>query len=163
MHRVLDVLNCQYVIEIKRCVQVSSSASAMLDPSSSPALLVQPSLSKAPFERPQEAECNEESSQPTLRNNKHVFSSLALQLWLLVACQDRSGLRDKPGKPADWYHSCYCLSGLSVAQEMSGIVLGGQQNGLPRTDPRLNVLPERLLSARRYFSDAAHSAQKAPS
>ena len=26
------------------------------------------------------------------------------------------GLRDKPGKPRDFYHSCYALSGLSISQ-----------------------------------------------
>lgn len=28
------------------------------------------------------------------------------------------GLRDKPGKRRDYYHTCYCLSGLSIAQHM---------------------------------------------
>ena len=32
-------------------------------------------------------------------------------------CQDlRGGLIDKPGKGRDYYHTCYALSGLSVAQ-----------------------------------------------
>ena len=34
------------------------------------------------------------------------------------------GLRDKPGKSADFYHTCYCLSGLSSAQHASNTVLG---------------------------------------
>ncbi|PHJ22770.1 prenyltransferase and squalene oxidase repeat-containing protein [Cystoisospora suis] len=40
-----------------------------------------------------------------------------LQYYILGCCQDpRGGLRDKPGKRADLYHTCYALSGLSVAQ-----------------------------------------------
>ena len=37
----------------------------------------------------------------------------------IVCCQDtRGGLVDKPGKSRDYYHTCYTLSGLSVAQHM---------------------------------------------
>ncbi|KAG6016902.1 hypothetical protein E4U43_002779 [Claviceps pusilla] len=39
--------------------------------------------------------------------------------YILCCCQDlsqRGGLRDKPGKYSDAYHSCYVLSGLSSAQ-----------------------------------------------
>ena len=40
-----------------------------------------------------------------------------LQQYLLICCQDpRGGLVDKPGKSRDFYHTCYALSGLSVAQ-----------------------------------------------
>ena len=45
------------------------------------------------------------------------FNARALQGWILGCCQsEKGGLRDKPGKSADFYHTCYCLSGLSVAQ-----------------------------------------------
>jgi protein farnesyltransferase subunit beta len=41
----------------------------------------------------------------------------ALQGFVLVSSQQRTGgLRDKPGKPADAYHTLYNLSGLSSAQ-----------------------------------------------
>lgn len=50
-----------------------------------------------------------------------LFNTRALQLWILRGCQQlKGGLRDKPGKSADYYHTCYCLSGLSAAQHMSG-------------------------------------------
>ncbi|RUS24247.1 terpenoid cyclases/protein prenyltransferase alpha-alpha toroid, partial [Jimgerdemannia flammicorona] len=40
-----------------------------------------------------------------------------LMEYVLVACQDEyGGLRDKPGKTPDFYHTCYGLSGLSTAQ-----------------------------------------------
>jgi prenyltransferase beta subunit len=32
----------------------------------------------------------------------------------------RGGLVDKPGKSRDFYHTCYTLSGLSVAQNFHG-------------------------------------------
>lgn len=46
-----------------------------------------------------------------------MFNSKALQEYILFAGQGPSGgLRDKPSKPADAYHTLYCLSGLSSAQ-----------------------------------------------
>ena len=48
-----------------------------------------------------------------------LFNTRALQEYLLMCCQDlRGGLIDKPGKSRDYYHTCYALSGLSVAQYM---------------------------------------------
>eukprot|EP00850_Spirogloea_muscicola_P018995 SM000180S03520 [mRNA] locus=s180:177271:181874:- [translate_table: standard] len=45
------------------------------------------------------------------------FNSRALQAYLLLCSQViDGGLRDKPGKARDYYHTCYCLSGLSAAQ-----------------------------------------------
>ena len=37
----------------------------------------------------------------------------------MVCCQCKTGgLRDKPGKGRDYYHTCYCISGASVAATM---------------------------------------------
>jgi protein farnesyltransferase subunit beta len=46
------------------------------------------------------------------------FNQLALQRFVLHCSQnvDHGGLKDKPGKMRDFYHSCYSLSGLAVAQ-----------------------------------------------
>jgi protein farnesyltransferase subunit beta len=46
------------------------------------------------------------------------FNQKALQRYILHCGQsfDNGGMRDKPGKPRDFYHCCYSLSGLSVAQ-----------------------------------------------
>lgn len=82
-----------------------------------------------------------------------VFSALGLQMWLLLACQEPSGLRDKPGKSPDFYHTCYCLSGLAVAQQCSGRVLGEAGNSLRVTDVGVNVLPEKLAFARTRFAE----------
>ncbi|KAG2210924.1 hypothetical protein INT47_000081 [Mucor saturninus] len=55
-----------------------------------------------------------------LRDNEdldYLFDREALQEYILLCCQSNyGGLLDKPGKGADYYHTCYCLSGLSVAQ-----------------------------------------------
>ena len=44
----------------------------------------------------------------------------------------RGGLVDKPGKTRDFYHTCYALSGLSVAQHPPAgadpILVGGEVN-----------------------------------
>eukprot|EP00750_Incisomonas_marina_P025158 INCI5335.1.p1 GENE.INCI5335.1~~INCI5335.1.p1 ORF type:complete len:344 (-),score=44.71 INCI5335.1:68-1099(-) len=58
--------------------------------------------------------------------------SVALQRYLLKCCQvQNGGLRDKPGMFRDYYHTCYCLSGLSVVQHF----LSGQtQNPQPPSD-----------------------------
>ncbi|KXZ51883.1 hypothetical protein GPECTOR_11g318 [Gonium pectorale] len=79
----------------------------------------------------------------------------ALQLWILKCCQaSKGGLRDKPGKPVDFYHTAYCLSGLAAAQHAPGAgVLGSRPaNQLARPDPACNVVDEKLAAARVAFA-----------
>lgn len=46
-----------------------------------------------------------------------LFDRVALQEYILLIAQSpKGGLRDKPGKNADAYHTCYNLSGLSLCQ-----------------------------------------------
>jgi protein farnesyltransferase subunit beta len=46
-----------------------------------------------------------------------LFDKPMLQRYILLCAQDvNGGLRDKPSKPRDFYHTCYNLSGLSLAQ-----------------------------------------------
>ncbi|KAK9371351.1 terpenoid cyclases/protein prenyltransferase alpha-alpha toroid [Lipomyces kononenkoae] len=46
-----------------------------------------------------------------------LWSKADLQKFILCCCQSpKGGLRDKPGKSSDFYHSCYVLSGLSEVQ-----------------------------------------------
>ncbi|CAG8457019.1 1652_t:CDS:2 [Paraglomus brasilianum] len=46
-----------------------------------------------------------------------LFNREALQEYILIAAQSqKGGLVDKPPKGPDFYHTCYCLSGLSTAQ-----------------------------------------------
>lgn len=86
-------------------------------------------------------------------NETDVCDFDALQLWILLCCQikGRGGLRDKPGKSADFYHTCYCLSGLSAAQHAGGNIIGGRRNLLLPTHPVCNVVIEKLDTARKYF------------
>ncbi len=81
-------------------------------------------------------------------------------------------MRDKPGKPPDYYHTCYCLSGLSSAQhcgEVGGasvvractqfewvsvimqVVVGPAENNLRPADPLVNVVVDKLAAAREFY------------
>lgn len=75
-----------------------------------------------------------------------------LQRYLLVASRESAGFRDKPGKPADYYHTCYALSGLAVAQhEHPGSLLGDV--ALPSVDVRFNACPGKVHKMRQYFGE----------
>jgi protein farnesyltransferase subunit beta len=53
----------------------------------------------------------------TVMSGPAAFNHEALQKYILHCAQaNEGGMRDKPGKHRDFYHSCYSLSGLSVAQ-----------------------------------------------
>lgn len=48
-----------------------------------------------------------------------LYNRVGLQEYVLIAAQGpHGGLRDKPGKGTDAYHSCYNLSGLASAQHV---------------------------------------------
>lgn len=90
-----------------------------------------------------------------------LFDQLALQEYLLCACQaPGGGLVDKPGKPRDTYHTCYTLSGLSIAQhnpfyyprEAGKLVLGLVENELLPCHPVYNVGPLHVQNALLHFS-----------
>ncbi|XKL67204.1 hypothetical protein PGB90_010624 [Kerria lacca] len=52
--------------------------------------------------------------------DEHLFNQRALQEYILICCQHPAGgLLDKPQKTRDIYHTCYTLSGLSIAQHLS--------------------------------------------
>lgn len=55
-----------------------------------------------------------------------LYNAAMLERYILLCTQDvNGGLRDKPSKGRDFYHSCYCLSGLSIAQHYSSSSTGG--------------------------------------
>lgn len=59
----------------------------------------------------------------------------------------QGGLRDKPSKGRDFYHSCYNLSGLSVAQHCdNGEEMFGdpKQTRVARSHPCYNIRVERV-------------------
>ncbi|KAI0223397.1 Protein farnesyltransferase subunit beta [Lamellibrachia satsuma] len=87
-----------------------------------------------------------------------MFDQEALQEYLLICCQSPTGgLIDKPGKPRDYYHSCYCLSGLSVAQHFGEGKLSKTYNiGTPSseviiTHPIFNLSMEVVANSHQYF------------
>jgi protein farnesyltransferase subunit beta len=95
-------------------------------------------------------------SDDTEASDFWLFDHRALQEYLLVCCQDgRGGLVDKPGKSRDYYHTCYGLSGLSVAQNMpdgSLAILGDASNLLIPTHPLFNVSKTSAQLANEYFN-----------
>uniref|UniRef100_A0A2R5LKX7 Protein farnesyltransferase subunit beta n=1 Tax=Ornithodoros turicata TaxID=34597 RepID=A0A2R5LKX7_9ACAR len=87
-----------------------------------------------------------------------MFDQEALQEYILICCQDTSGgLVDKPGKPRDYYHTCYLLSGLTVAQHFGGGILGtskvvgSRQNELVTIHPVYNIGMENTVQALKHF------------
>ena len=79
-----------------------------------------------------------------------LYNARALRLWLLKCCQaGRGGLRDKPGKPVDYYHTCYCLSGHAACQAYAGVHSGDEQ--LATIDPACNVVASKLAEALAFF------------
>ena len=82
-----------------------------------------------------------------------LYGSASLQSWVLACCQaPEGGLRDKPGKARDLYHTCYCLSGLSSAQHYGGDPLGPPENLLAPADALLNVATSRLADWERLLA-----------
>ncbi|KAF9979250.1 hypothetical protein BGZ73_002518 [Actinomortierella ambigua] len=110
-----------------------------------------------------------------------VFDRDALQEYLLIACQGKSGgLKDKPSKSVDYYHTCYCLSGLSMAQHQMSFrhdlkeyapgtlsqllwqehvegmrIVGPPTNVIEATHPVLNVRMDKVHKAFQYFYGVA--------
>ncbi|XP_062857528.1 protein farnesyltransferase subunit beta isoform X1 [Trichomycterus rosablanca] len=94
----------------------------------------------------------------TLSTKSWMFESQALQEYILLCCQNPGGgLLDKPGKARDFYHTCYCLSGLSIAQHFGNkdlhneLVLGKEENRLAPTHPVYNIGPEKVAQAFQHF------------
>ncbi|KAK7719349.1 CAAX farnesyltransferase (FTase) subunit beta [Diaporthe eres] len=60
--------------------------------------------------------------------SRSLYSREGLIRYIMCCCQDqtkRGGLRDKPGRTSDGYHTCYVLAGLSSAQHKSELVDAG--------------------------------------
>uniref|UniRef100_A0A4Y0BLW0 Protein farnesyltransferase subunit beta n=1 Tax=Anopheles funestus TaxID=62324 RepID=A0A4Y0BLW0_ANOFN len=98
--------------------------------------------------------------------NVSLFNRYALQEYVLICCQrPNGGLIDKPGKPADLYHTCYTLSGLAVAQHCEThslpLVLGEERNEVLPTHPVHNIPPKAALDAYRYFIELDQPASAA--
>ncbi|KAJ3670811.1 hypothetical protein LUZ60_008237 [Juncus effusus] len=101
------------------------------------------------------------------RSNKTgpLFHHIALQQYILMCSQVLDGgFRDKPGKFRDYYHTCYCLSGLSISQycfmqndelrPKTSDVLGPYDNLLEPVHPLYNIVLSKYYKAREFFSGA---------
>ncbi|WJX70298.1 protein farnesyltransferase [Trifolium repens] len=97
------------------------------------------------------------------RASEPLFHSMALQQYILLCAQEQDGgLRDKPGKRRDHYHSCYCLSGLSLCQyswskrpdspPLPKVVMGPYSNLLEPIHPLFNVVLDRYCEAHEFFA-----------
>jgi Prenyltransferase and squalene oxidase repeat len=110
------------------------------------------------------------------------FNQKALQRYVLHCAQDveKGGLRDKPGKSRDFYHSCYSLSGLSISQSFhissgnshitssdgdedtyfTSHVFGDTSNLLKSTSCVFNIGLEKLEFALKYFGNMPSTHNK---
>jgi len=97
-------------------------------------------------------------SKENLPRKNWLFDQRGLQEYLLICCQDpRGGLVDKPGKSRDFYHTCYTLSGLAVAQHFDAegvtqkVVLGDSSNELKPTHFIYNVCVDSAERATKFY------------
>ncbi|EQC41589.1 hypothetical protein SDRG_01549 [Saprolegnia diclina VS20] len=97
----------------------------------------------------------------------YVSDRAAHQRYILLCGQQlEGGLRDKPGKPRDHYHSCYVLSGLSLSQHGDGrpetpvFVAGAPENRVEPTHPAYNISPDKVLLIQSYFAEKAAGATR---
>ena len=94
-----------------------------------------------------------------VRLGTQLYSQEALQDYILIAAQNpRGGLRDKPGKSPDYYHTCYNLAGLSVSQHNSDgslTVVGPLTNTLLPVDPVFAVHTLKAASACAFYAALA--------
>ena len=84
-----------------------------------------------------------------------LFDQAMLERYILLCAQDvHGGLRDKPSKNRDFYHSCYNLSGLSVAQHCDKSELYGHQSlsKVGQTHPCYNIQIDHANYVLKYFS-----------
>ncbi|CAF2769025.1 unnamed protein product [Rotaria sp. Silwood2] len=100
-------------------------------------------------------------SQDVNKNHEPLFDTIAAQEYVLLCCQvdQTGGFTDRPkvnSRGSDFYHTCYCLSGLSLfqddGQDQTSIVCGDSENKLRNTHPLFNIGPECAREAMDYFS-----------
>jgi len=86
-----------------------------------------------------------------------LYDQLAVQAYIYACCQDLDGgLRDKPLKSRDYYHTCYALAGLAVGQHnMPGsphtCLHGRTSDLLKRIDATYAISTEKVQHAKHYF------------
>ncbi len=73
------------------------------------------------------------------------------QMYLLLACQvpEGGGLRDKPGKHPDFYHTCYALSGLAVT---GAVASASASESVQPNNVLFNLVEDRVRFAQNWFN-----------
>ena len=105
---------------------------------------------------PSQDKGSEEKSSTIPQLHYDPFNALMLERYILLCAQDENGgLRDKPSKGRDFYHSCYCLSGLSIVQQYGGnnISCHRKDNRIHRTHPCYNIRIEYVALCQSYFGE----------
>lgn len=93
-------------------------------------------------------------SAPEADESSWLFDQESLQEYILCCCQESiGGFIDKPGKKRDFYHTCYALSGLSIAQHGPGMrrIIGSSGNRVVPVHPTFNVTISSAEFTRSYF------------
>lgn len=93
-------------------------------------------------------------TKTALPDDKWLFNQQALQEYILCCCQSaKGGLIDKPGKNPDFYHTCYTLSGLSIAQNSPKLFILPEsvEIELPTIHPIYNLEMSVVEMAKNYF------------
>jgi len=89
-----------------------------------------------------------------------LFDKPMLQRYILLCAQDvNGGLRDKPSKPRDFYHSCYNLSGLALSQHYGNAETEGSQanyghptlSRVAKSHPCYNIRQSRVRTILEHF------------
>lgn len=96
-------------------------------------------------------EDDDPDATPEARVMGGLFDGEALQRYVLECAQERrGGFRDKPTLQPDLLHTCYALSGMSIAQQYGGAEMTDNIALVP-TDPVYNVTVDKAVEARLYF------------
>ncbi|BES93067.1 Farnesyltransferase beta subunit [Nesidiocoris tenuis] len=82
-----------------------------------------------------------------------IFNKELLQEYVLMCCQDEyGGFMDKPHVRRDPYHTCYALSGLSLAQSCREHIVGDvHKNAVKQIHPAFNLPLKKLTEAMDFF------------
>lgn len=98
----------------------------------------------------------QENERKYLATDRWLFDCSLLQEYVLICCQhSKGGLIDKPQKRRDTYHTCYALSGLSIAQNLPNgeqYSIGTDDNILEPVHPAYNISVKKLMDVKNYFS-----------
>jgi len=117
----------------------------------------------------------DEGEKPATCDGDWFFDERALQEYIIHCCQSPAGgLKDKPEKGTDYYHTCYALSGLAIAQNShrlwvqrttaatgpalptAATVFGDPANLLECNSPVYNIAHSRVVAALQHFGGRTH-------